>query len=278
MLEQIRLGDIKSDLEKNKKNINNYVKRENEWNLYDSSLINIGSSFSKVVPEKYVGTINKQVYSTIDKLGEGFKQYIEDTLSKSENNNKTAIEFGGPGSKLFSGFKKKLFKNTVGVCLNDIRKFYRKSIDSYTGHYVITGDITDTTNREIYNTIKEKLKTDKVDLIISRMMGPLKKIKKNPALLDKIIRQWYSLLNTNGLLFVQFEYFHEHDPDQNKKMLSEAEPEEYSKTEINVKEWAKMIKEKFPNEIEIKLGRGIIHIHKKENAPEELPLARELFI
>jgi hypothetical protein len=278
MMEQMKFGDIKSDIINNKKTTTENFVIEKRWKVYDSSLVDIGSSFSKVVPEEYVGTVNQQVYSKINKLGDGFKKYIEDTLSKSENGNRTAIEFGGSGSELFSGFKKKFFRQTAGVCLDDVRNYYRKIMDGTADHSVIVGDLTNTTNNELYNTIKEKLKTEKVDLIISRMMGPLNFIKKNPALLDKIIRQWYSLLNKNGLLFVQFEYFHEHDPVSIKKILSELEPEEYSKTEINVKEWVKLIEKRFPNEIEIKLGRGIIRIHKKENAPEELPPARELSI
>lgn len=278
MQEKIKLGDIRRDLMVNIEVTKENKLKEKKWPLKNSSLANIGSSFSKVIPEEYVGTINQQVYSNIDKLGEGFKKYIEETLSKSENKERTAIEFGGPGSRLFSDFTKKFFKKTVGICLKDTRQFYNKMIDNRVGHSVITGDITDTTNKELYTTINKQLNTEKVDLIISRMMKPLDYMKKNPALLDKIIRKWYSLLNKNGMLFVQFEFFLEHNPKMENKHRAEVDPQEERDIEINVKEWVKLIEKRFPNEIEIKLGRGIIHIHKKENAPEELPPARELSI
>lgn len=277
MGEKMKFGEIRKDIKNNKE-----VNEENEqlewiWDYYDSSLLLMGSSFSKVLPEEYVGYLNKKIYTKIEEFGEAFKKYIEDTLSKNKNKERTAIEFGGPGSQLFAGFTPGFFEKTVGVCLDDIRFINEKEDDKLIDHSVIVGDVTDINNKNLFNEINDKLGTSKVDLIISRLQGPLRELKRNPAFLDRIIRKWYSMLDKNGILFAQFEYLSEHNPNMEDKYNAEITPPPKKESEKYVEEWVLSIHNKLPNQIEIQLGRGVIRITKKEGAPEELPSIKELF-
>lgn len=281
MKEKIGFGDIKSDIQSNRE-VNELNKaKEQWWFYYDSSLEGIGSTFYKVLPEKYSEIFNKKIYTKIEDLGEAFKKYIEETLSKDGNNKRTAIEFGGPGSKLFSEFSPGFFNQTMGVCLEDIRQDSEVKNDTLIGHSILTGDIFDIENtrknNSLYSEIKYCFGASKVDLIISRMMGPLDEIRKNPVILDRVIRKWYELLNKNGILFAQFEYFKEHDQGMQKKYEAEIDPPCERESEKYVEQWVQALKQKFPNQIEIQLGRGVIRLVKKEGAPDELPSSKELF-
>lgn len=287
MTEKLTFDSIRKDDQRNKEIANKHINEGVTWDvIYDSTLHNIGSSFSKVLPENYVGPINKKADASIEDFGEVFKKYVEDTLSKNPNKIRTAIEFGGPGSKLFSGFSKNFFTRTTGVCLEDLRPVYKKLDDESKGHSVVIADILETDAKDKFDAIKENLGTDKVDLIVSRLMGPLnseKKIqgaiilKRNPLVLDRVIRKWYSMLNDGGLLLAQFEYFDEHDAYIEKKRDAEINPPPVMEIEENVKSWVNEINKRFSDQIEIQLGRGIIRLHKKPGAPEELPRRSELF-
>lgn len=288
MKEELKFGDLRKDLERNKAIATKHLEEGVTYDqIYDSTLHNIGSSFSKVLPENYIAHVNNNNNGAkIEDFGEAFKKYIEDTLSKKESGNRTAIEFGGPGSKLFSGFSNGFFSKTVGVCLEDLRPVYKKMSDSERGHSVVVADILETNDKEKFTEIENSLGNRKVDLIVSRLMGPLnseKKIqgaiilKRNPAVLDRVIRKWYSMLNDGGLLFAQFEYFDEHDPYIEKKRESELNQPPIMEIEENVKNWINEINKRFSDKIEIQLGRGIIRLHKKPGAPEELPRKGELF-
>jgi hypothetical protein len=129
MLEKMKFEDLKTDITKNKI-INNQNKNcESFWHHYDSSLIEIGSTFYKVLPEEYVGELNKKIYTTIEEYGEAFKKYIEDTLSKKPNKERTAIEFGGPGSNLFLVFLIDfLIKQLVFVLMIYVRRQKKRQI------------------------------------------------------------------------------------------------------------------------------------------------------
>ena len=278
MKENITFRDIKNDLEINSYVKERYIKTEDNWVQYDSSLRDIGNSFRKTLPKEYVQHLDKKMYGGIYEFGKAFKLYIEDSLSHSPNRERTAIEFGGPGSNLFSDFTKGFFGKTVGVCLSDIRNNEQIEKDKLISHSVVEGDLLKVSDEELFLKISRAIGFKKADLIISRMMGPLKKIQKNPILLDRIIRKWYSLLNENGILFAQFEYFKQHnpymDPEDNDDLKNppfETDHEEY------VRLWAKTIEDEFPNQIEIELGRGVIRLAKKDGAPKELPSSKELF-
>lgn len=85
------------------------------------------------------------------------------------------------------------------------------------------------------------------------------------------------MLNNNGLLFAQYEYFNEHNPKIEYKYHGEISPPSKRDSEKNVEKWAESIKHEFPHQLEIQLGRGIIRLLKKEGAPKELPPSRKLF-
>lgn len=275
MTEKFNFGELRDNTIYNR-NISKIQENfEDDWDVYDSSLFGIGNSFFKTLSGKYTKDLSTKYQNNTEQYGEAFKNYIEDTLNK--NQERVAVEFGGPASKFFSGFNKGFFKKTIGVCLNDIRFPEEKEIDNKINHSILIGDILDTKNQKLFNDISEKLDNKKIDLIISRMMGPLEEIKMSPTLLEHVIRKWFSLLSNNGILFAQFEYFLEHDSDIQKKRESEINPPEIAESEIYVKKWVETIQKKYPNEIDIGLGRGVIRITKKEGAPEELPPMKELF-
>lgn len=271
--------NIKTSVEINKVLTDGYSHSEEIWPYYDTGLNEFGSSFAKTLPNKYVDSIDKNYEAKISDYGEAFTQYIVDTLSKSKNKELYAIEFGGSGSKLFGDLNKKhLFHRSAGVCLQDIHNLPTdRMYNDYNNHSVIEGDILDLNEKPLKEKIENTLGVKKVDLIMSRLMGPLLEFEKNPAILNRIINNWYKMLNENGLIFAQFDYFAEHHPDMNQKRMEKFVPSKERDSEVAVKEWVDLIQKKFPNEIEIQLGRGVLRLHKKEGAPEELPKANELF-
>jgi hypothetical protein len=203
------------------------------------------------------------------------KKYIIDTLK--EGDNLAAIEFGGPGSKLFASFPDKFFEKTIGVCLKDVRFPDEKEKDNERGHEVIPGDILELMDKGdgVYKKVEESLNGRKVSLIMCRICGPLDRLQKHPAILDRLIRKWYSLLDQNGIIFVQIT-FSIKDAVLAKK----------------IRRWSTAISEKFPTiEIQEKQGLsdmpenaeyqnefiGALRLHKKPGAPEKLPPATQLF-
>lgn len=240
------------------------IKKEGEWGWYDSSINDFAETFLDSLPEEYKKNKNKL-------SGKIFKNYIEETLLKSKEESKhlTGIEFGGPGSNFFSGFTVNFFSNSVGVCLKDNRDEYLKKQDARSNHSVITEDILDPQkNNSLIKKILYSLGANKTDLIISRMQGPLGELKMNPDILDRIFRNWYNILNENGLMFIQFEY----------SMATHKSP---SSNEILIRKWAAAIENIYP-QIDIQLENnftrdGIFRLHKGVGAPEKLPPATQLF-
>ncbi|MFZ1019893.1 MAG: hypothetical protein WAN61_02800 [Minisyncoccia bacterium] len=258
MLEGIRPKEIKRALKENnrlaREIVGGYNREENEWDVYDSSIDDFGRTF---LPGYNFSPDARE-------SGSNFKIFIEKTLINNiEKHDLTAIEFGGPGSKLFSGFTFDFFKKTVGVCLKDIRSEAKKENDRKINHFVMTGDIMEVQNKWLLEQVMKKLDTDKTDLIISKMNGPLKHIDRNGAILDRLIRNWYDILNENGLMFIQFTYGTE---TENIEM----------KIQNKIEKWVEAIKERFP-EVEIQVNTGTIRLHKKFGAPEHLPPATILF-
>ena len=261
---KVPVGEIRKALEFNSKVARGWGTRMREESWYrDASIESIGRTFLDCLPESYLHDPNT--------MGEAFKKYIENTLSKSKEkrNGLTAVEFGGPGSALFAGFSKGFFGKTIGVCLKDLRQDTQKEREQKNGHLIIEGNILDVINYKVYGKVATQLANGKTDLIISRMMGPLDQIEKNPAILDRVIRKWYGMLNTNGIMFIQIEFSDAGD-----------EPFTYNHS---VRRWADAIHSKCP-EIEIQFDRPDmpyfvkrIRLHKNPGAPEELPSAAQMF-
>ncbi|MFA6520275.1 MAG: hypothetical protein WCT44_01555 [Candidatus Paceibacterota bacterium] len=228
-------------------------KEEGSWSAYDSPIERFASTFKEVLPPY------QKLYDSrepgLQQIAEMFRQYIEQVLQNSGHN--IAIELGGPGSALFRSFSEGFFNRTAGICLKDVRKTKEKVIDEMYHHTIVAGDIFDV---KTFIRLKHTLNTQKVDLIISRIVAPLYDMRMDSAILDHTIRSWYKLLNENGLIFVQFEGLNEIPPI----------------TEPKVKAWAKALSEKCP-EVEVQVGKSSLRLHKKPGAPGELPRAKELF-
>ncbi len=273
----MNFGNVRFDLEHDKKFVEKKKDTEGNWQQYDKPISHFGNTFGKVLPEKYVGALNSDKNSSLEAYGEAFRQYIEDTLSASLNKHRTAIEFGGPGSNFFSGFSENFFEKTVGVCLDDIRPAYKKEYDEEHGHSVIAGDLLDTKNKELFKQITDSIGTSKTDLIVSRLMGPLEDLSRNPLVLDRIIRKWYSILNDNGILIAQFQLVKQHHPVVEERHKKDEYDYLFMDTQEDVENWAKKVKEKYGDQIEVQVARGVIRIHKNPGAPEELMTSKELF-
>ena len=253
MPEGIKIGKIKKAIKDNAHQSILARNRENTWSQYDESISDFGETFIRGWNLLEVG--NEEKY------GGEFRQLIEGTLASSRiQHDLTAVEFGGPGSELFKGFTPNFFKRTLGVCLKDIRDHEKKEIDDGNNHSVILGNIFEVLNTKLSDEVKRSLDVEKVDLIISRLGGPLSSIKKNGAILDRLIRNWYDLLNENGLMFIQFQYV----------------SSEEDNSRIEIEEWVNTIQKKFP-EVEIEVKKKTMRIYKKTGAPEHLPPATVLF-
>jgi hypothetical protein len=274
------LGSIKEAIKHNEEStsrINNDQIERNKWKYHDSPAYSFGGTFYKSLPQEYTEFMDKKIYVAIEEMGPPFIKYIKDTLLKDGRKEFNAIEFGGPASDLFNEFPEGFFRNTLGVCLKDVRDSSEKNNDIDNNHHVIEGDILHPTDSQLYKKISDLLPGGKADLIISRMMGPLDSLEKNPAILNGIIKKWYSLLNDNGILFAQFEYFPEHNPNMEQKYEAMVSPEELRYSEIHVVHWVNEIKKKYPALLDVQLGRGVLRLHKNKGAPEELPNMENMF-
>lgn len=257
---KIKIGEIRKALAYNKELTKGYEEKERNWEsngVYDSSLKDFARTFLQSLPN-WVDLVDEQQKDA----EHAFRDYVEETLSGKEKHDLTAAEFGGSGSELFKGFTADFFRRTVGVCLKDIRNGEQKAMDRKNNHFVIEGDITKPLSNEILIKVVKTLGANKVDLIISRMVGPLKYIDKHGAILDRLIRNWYDMLNENGLIFIQFEYY---------KPLPGHNP-----TTIMIEKWSSAIKERYP-EIDVQVEGDTLRLHKKTGAPEKLPPATQLF-
>jgi hypothetical protein len=256
----VKVGEIKKALEKNSSLASDpkvgYGHNEDEWNYYDSTLGHIAQDFLFTLPEDFI----KKEFSAFSYVSI-FKKYIEKILSEGEEKHKlTAVEFGGPGSQLFRGFSPNFFSKTVGVCLEDIRDESWKETDESEHHLVVVGNVMEVQNDNLLFRIRNKLASNKTDLIISRMRGPLLDIDKNGAILDRLIRNWYAFLNENGLIFAEF-----------------SSGGRGGKTHHLVLKWAEAVKTRFHELVDIQVEDDVLRLHKRKGAPEELPTAYELF-
>lgn len=263
----VKVGEIKKALAHNREIASNpkegYGKDEGEWRYHDSNLENMAEDFIFALPEDFIkkefASFSKREFTSFS-WGSAFKKYIEKTLLRENTREKpklTAVEFGGPGSRLFEGFTPQFFSRTVGICLEDIRSTEVRKRDEARHHMVIESDVMEVQNDNLLYRIKNKLASNKTDLIISRMRGPLFNIDRNGAILDRIIRNWYVFLNENGLIFAEFSPGFEKDINE------------------IVEKWAKVIKKRFP-EIDIQVYEDVLRLHKKLGSPETLPTAAEL--
>ena len=185
--------------------------------------------------------------------------YIEDALD-SKAGHAVGVEFGGPGSNLFSDFTPGFFEESFGTTLIDHRDpikdvgYFER--DKETHHTVIEGDIL---KPHIYRSIQKALNGRKADLIIERMGKGLEFIPTEPYFISDWVQLWYELLAERGLMLIQ-------TPVVFNGLL---------------KPWAEMLKEKYGNTLDPEYTIGVaddeipsstLRLRKIPGAPAELPM------
>lgn len=224
-----------------------------QWRIYDHPTSSFAGSFEEVTP----GSGSRKEDSD-----EKFVHYIRRTLER-EGKDLYAIELGGPASYLFSDFPPEMFKKTVGVVLADDRREQAvRDSDAEANHQVVEGNIFD---RNLYQRISQETGIQKFDLIISRMLKGLRDVPRSIGMFAFVLRRWYSMLNENGLMFIQFREFSEGVMDEKVKQIVTDPIEDI------IQDWIQKLQRAYPA-IEIQMYKNAMRIHKKEGAPKELPI------
>ena len=225
------------------------------WIIEDEELeamaMSFAASFASTLPPQYDYASNPFCFS----------EYIENTLEHEPREKLAAIEFGGPGSRLFAGFTPGFFSHTIGVCLKDNREASWKKWDAPRNHTVLEADMFE---RKTYQMIQKVIAEQPVGLIISRMEGAIGWLPDDPAILANLISRWYGLLRENGLLFVQYN------------SSTHMKAYDYGKRTAMVNRWIRFLQENYSDTIEVEGETSSFRIHKKKGAPEDLPLLPSL--
>lgn len=232
---------------------------EEPWPSQDSSLESFAYEFGDTLPGKW-----EEVPDT-DEVTARFINYIERSLGSDRAEQLTAVEFGGLGINLFRGFPKDFFQKTVGISLNEggtTIKSKAKSKAKDSSHVVIEGDLLD---NKTYQKLNGVLKGKKVNLIISRIQGPVNETYLDPAIYAKLAQKWYGLLSNNGIMFVQYR-------NGNRDRWISGNAIEKDVREKLMREWAAYIEQNYGKTLEIQLGWGSFRLCKKGGAPAKLPL------
>lgn len=164
---------------------------------------------------------------------------------------------------MFRGFTPGFFTKSITVSLIDHRGWSSELArlserDKKINYEVLEGNIFDT---ETYKFLKQRLGSEKVDLIIERMGKGLEFVPIEPYTISKILQIWYNLLSEGGIMFSQ-------TPVVFNNLL-----------EI----WIFKIQKEFKNIIEIEYQKGekddngdtpcsAFRLRKLSGAPKELPL------
>jgi hypothetical protein len=182
------------------------------------------------------------------------RRYIEGALTDKKGV-AVGIDLGGPGSSVFADFTEGFFKKSAGVTLVDHRKPRLIERDEKKHHIVIPGNIFDP---QTYNTVRERLGEDKIDLIFERLLGAEDLIPNEPYAISRIVQEWWKLLDEGGIVFMQ----------TNKEMDSLAS------------KWVNMLEADFSKVIQaqhnpysdIEPWLGAIRLRRLRGAPNELPM------
>lgn len=220
-----------------------------EWNVIESDLEGYGSAFADTLPKGL-------------RSSEGFKRYIESKLA--EKPGAVAVDFGGSGYRLFSGFKPGTFKTTVGVCLDEIIKeeiqqmIKAGKLPSLPGHHILIGNILD---NKTYAELKRTIQGKKIDIIISKMEGGLEaglpqKNREKVAMM--LLRRWYRLLSEDGEMFIQFftEQYNVGGQYGGYGVVGFKE----------LREYLQFLKQRYPS-LELKEGWGCLRLKRNADCP-----------
>lgn len=174
------------------------------------------------------------------------KPYIEDKL-QHKNGSAIGIEYGGPGSALFSEFD--VFERTLGVALEDLRDEETKARDAERNHTLITGDMQ---SPEVKAKVEEWLNGEKADFILEGMVGGLTSIPADPYHISDEFNGWYRQLAPGGLMLVE----------AHKVMQPLLEP------------WENLANQHQGLQVRVALhgSRSGVELIKGPDAPENLPL------
>lgn len=163
------------------------------WDVYDSSCKEFERNFKEVLPAG------------------GFQEFI-DTHYGNKKGSLIAMELGGPASKLFEGFEPNIFKETVGVSLNDLRTDKQKASDEKRHHNVLEADVFSirpnlkgygTYPARQWATVKKWTEEHgRPDIIIERMLGGIDMVRRKKIFLA-ILNRWYKLLAPEGTIFFE---------------------------------------------------------------------------
>lgn len=168
------------------------------WQIYDSRVDPQEGAFKDILPKGFLDFV-KTNYP--DRLGDLI-----------------GMELGGPGSNLFHTFPKGIFKETVGVTLEDMRSEYKKLQDDERNHSVIIGDVLSRKPDSILDKKSEPTKISfvqiekwvsehgKVDFLVERMVGGIDMVR-DKAIFIALLRRWYSLLSDSGVMFIEMPPF-----------------------------------------------------------------------
>lgn len=118
------------------------------------------------------------------------RDYVESVL-KERRGCAIGIEFGGVGTRLFSGFSPNFFTQTVGVTLIDHRTERERQCAQADGaprHEVIEGNMLAS---QTYVELDQVLNGQKADFIIERLGRGIEFIPSEPYTLMRTLDAWY---------------------------------------------------------------------------------------
>lgn len=153
------------------------------WDVYDSEAFGNGGILGTFVR---VGLIKK-----------------EDIDTFFQGKERTIVELGGPGHHLSYDLQRMYpgkILQTAGVTLTD------PLLGVLNKHTLIVGDLNVPSGQQNspYDEIQKTLNGQKVDLIVSRMVGGMKYLSKDPYVLTDIVAQIFKdLLSSDGRMLLE---------------------------------------------------------------------------
>lgn len=224
------------------------------WIVYDSPLLQ-----DLRIPRHKDPSFDCSFESVLPRW-QNLKKYIEGTLDDRAGN-VLALELGGPGSALFSGFTEGFIAESRGITLVDNRLALGidPADDAIRNHDVIAGNMLEAdTKREVMQWLGGR----KLDLILERMRGGLALLPDDPRYLVHEVAFWYQQLAPGGVL------------------IAEVPPA----FDTDISAWAEEARK---TNLDVQLGQighyerhnlnriHVVRIHKKEGAPEAFPFLRK---
>ncbi len=126
-------------------------------------------------------------------VGMTFKEHLQYAMPSGS----IGVEIGGPGRNLFRGFDPDVFSRTYGMTLVEPRSDEEKAADAEIGHTIIDGDF-----RKTWETLEKDLDGEKVNLVISRLVGGKVVQPYDPYALARDFDRAYAIVSDDrGLIY-----------------------------------------------------------------------------